>query len=223
VDNSDPNAWRNAALPFVQYRPKGADNPLAAGNVVTQAFLASFDDGCPIDFRHTALRTGQADASQLKVFDYLGGGSGAMFFIASMPASQTVLAVECNRTLTFVRAQTQTEVGAVSRYEGTTTDTETPLMSKWPASVLQGASSEAFQVMPAACAQPSWWTILVPSADGIVLRSGDFATDDLDRRYVISSAELTRCGWRITAQQVRTVTSYFCTASTEPLVDAHKH
>jgi hypothetical protein len=46
--------------------------------------------------------------------------------------------------------------------------------------------------------------VLLPEAPGVILRAGDLIADELGRRYIVSSAELTDLGWRITAQQGQT-------------------
>jgi len=78
------------------------------------------------------------------------------------------------------------------------------LMTAWPASVLQGAKGEKDgAVLPGDVRLP-WWAILLPAFPGVTLRSADIITDDIDRRFIISSAEKTDLGWRITAMQAET-------------------
>jgi hypothetical protein len=43
----------------------------------------------------------------------------------------------------------------------------------------------------------------MPAYPGIVLRTSDVIRCELGRKYVISSAELTDMGWRITAMQAQ--------------------
>jgi hypothetical protein len=115
-----------------------------------------------------------------------------------------ILVVECNRTVNITRPQVQTAYGAVSDYEGTTAANETPLMSGWPASVLQGTKGEKGGVALPGDVRDAWCAVLLPEAPGVILRAGDLIADELGRRYIVSSAELTDLGWRITAQQGQT-------------------
>jgi hypothetical protein len=70
--------------------------------------------------------------------------------------------------------------------------------------VLQGTKGEKGGVALPGDVRDAWWAILLPFVPGVVLRSGDLISDDLSRRYIISSAELTDLGWRITCQQGQT-------------------
>lgn len=193
-------------LPFAQYRPAGANNP-TQGAPRNAALLASFNAedmkyGRPNKYGKPTWYC-IADGTQLAVFDYLVGASST-YFIAAMQPLLPILAVECNRVVSVTRPSLQTQVGAVTNYEGTTAANETPLMAGWPASVLQGTKGEKSEVALPGDVRNAWWAILLPYTAGVVLRSGDLIADDLQRRYVISSAELTDLGWRITAQQGQT-------------------
>lgn len=139
------------------------------------------------------------DGTQAQVGDYFVGTEGT-FFVATMQALLPILAVECNRTVTVSRAPSTAGIGAQS-YGGSTPATEVTLMRGWPASILQGTKGEKDPVgLPLDVREP-WWIVLLPHLAGVTLRSSDIITDDLGRRYSISSAELTDPGWRLTAQQ----------------------
>jgi hypothetical protein len=49
-----------------------------------------------------------------------------------------------------------------------------------------------------------YWTILLPAFAQVIVRTGDFISDDLGRNAVVAGAELTDLGWRITARQAAT-------------------
>ncbi len=187
---------------YSQYRPVGAGNPLAT---VRSTFNASFNAedmtysrpnkyGKPTWF-------GLFDGTQTKVSDYLVGPGGT-FFIAAQQLTLPILCVECNRTITVLRPQQQSGIGAQG-YGGDTYANETVLMQSWPASVLQGSKGEKSETALPGDVRMAWAAILLPYA-GVTLRSDDIVTDDLARRFVISSAELTDLGWRITAMQAQT-------------------
>lgn len=144
-----------------------------------------------------------ADGRLLAVGDYLVDPLGKTWFIAALQTILPILAVDCNRTISMRRPQRQTGNGRLG-YNGDTAANETILMSGWPASVLQGTKGEKSETNLPGDTRSPWWTVLLPAWPGVVLRSADIITDDLERRYVISSAELTDLGWRITAAQAQT-------------------
>ncbi|KUZ66879.1 hypothetical protein WI36_24245 [Burkholderia ubonensis] len=193
-------------LPFAQYRPTGPNNP-TQGTPLNASLLASFNAE---DMKYgRANKYGKptwyclADGTQMQPFDYLVGADSTYFIVAMQPLLP-ILAVECNRTINITRPQQQTQFGQVSSYEGTTAANEVPLMHAWPASVLQGTKGEKGAVVLPGDVRDPWWAILVPSTPSVMLRSGDLIADDIGRRYIISSAELTDLGWRLTAQQGQT-------------------
>lgn len=188
------------------YRPASASNPIAAGNRLTDLF-ASFNAedmgyrkankyGHPTWF-------GLFDGNLTQVGDYLTNAQDGTFFIAAQQTALPILLVSCNRTIDVLRPQQQAGVGALG-YGGNTADTETPLMTAWPAAILQGPKGEKNEVGLPGDVKTPWWSILLPSFPGVVLRSGDIVADDLQRRYVIGSAELTDLGWRLSAMQAQT-------------------
>lgn len=193
-------------LPFAQYRPTQAVLPLSQPPL-NPALLASFNAkdmkyGKAQDYAKATWYC-LADGTQLQAGDYLVGAQRT-FFIAAMQPLLPILAVDCNRTINVTRPQLQTQVGGVTNYEGTTAANETPLMTGWPASILQGTKGERGETTLPGDVRNAWWIILFPSIEGVTLRSGDIITDDIVRRYIISSAELTELGWRLTAQQGQT-------------------
>ena len=88
-------------------------------------------------------------------------------------------------------------------YGGDTPQTEALLMQNWPASVLQGTKGEQNDAKLPGDVRTPWWAILMPDYNGILLRTSDILKDELGRRYIISSAELTDMGWRLTAMQAQ--------------------
>jgi hypothetical protein len=191
---------------FAQYRPSSANNPVT-GTPLNAALPASFNAQ---DMKYSKPNGYAkpcwyclADGTQLQVFDYLVS-AGKTYFVAAMQPLLPILAVECNRTVNVTRPQVQTAVGGITDYEGTTATNETPLMAGWPASILQGSKGEKGEIVLPGDVRNAWWVVLFPSTPGVTLRAGDLIRDELNRRYIISSAELTDLGWRITAQQGQT-------------------
>ncbi|MEB0133578.1 hypothetical protein, partial [Pseudomonas sp. CCI2.4] len=144
---------------------------------------------------------GLFDATLCAPGDYLVG-EGGTFFIAAMQSTLPIYVVQTNRTVSVLRVGMDSGVG-LGGYGGDTPATEAPLMTGWPASVLQGTKGEANPANLPGDIRTPWWAILMPAWPGIVLRTSDIILDELGRKYVISSAELTDMGWRMTAMQVQ--------------------
>lgn len=189
---------------FDLYRPSAPDNPLDAGNKVATL---------PASFNAEDMKYGKPnkqvkptwyvliDGRITQVGDYLQN-SKQTFFIAAQQTILPILAVECNRIISILRPAAPAGVGQLP-YNGNIDATEVSLMENWPASVLQGTKGEAEKILPGDTRNP-WWAILLPYWSGVTLRSADIITDDLERRYVVSSAELTDLGWRLTCAQAQT-------------------
>lgn len=197
---------KRIGLEFQQYRPVDALAPIEGGSLIG-SLLASFNAqdmkygkanayGKPVWFC-------LADGRVMQVGDYLIRGASA-FFIAAMQPLLPILAVECNRVLSFFRPQQQAGVGAAG-YGGNTMENQVAIGSGLPASVLQGTKGERNEVgMPGDVKVP-WWAILIPSLPGNVqLRTDDVVIDENGRRYVLASCEQTDLGWRLTAAEAGT-------------------
>lgn len=192
---------------FNLYRPLTANAPL--GNLVStlKAALDSSPEykfkkpneyGDPTWFALINDATTQAG-------DYLVNASGT-YFIAGKQFLLPVIAVECNRSLKVTRQQAVTAVGAVG-YGGIAPATSVDVLGAggnlWPASILIGGRKEAAANLPAGV-KNSGWRILLPPSVPITMMAGDLITDDLGRRYMVDSAELTDLGWRMNANEAHT-------------------
>lgn len=185
------------------FRPSSASNPTDFVNKL-RTMPASFNAedmsyGKPNKYGKPTYY-GLFDGSLTKVGDYLISSEDGTFFIAAQQPQLPILMIACNRKISILRPQQQAGVGALG-YGGTTAANETVLMTAWPASVLQGTKGEKGDAILPGDVRSPWWAILLPHWPGVTLRSGDIITDDIQRRYVISSAELSDLGWLITAQQ----------------------
>lgn len=186
------------------YRGLTAFNPVSVGNLIA-SLNASFNSESmvysrPNKYGHPTW-FGVFDGTLVKVGDILTNAQDGTFFVAAMQQALPILVVQTNRTLSVLRPLQQTGVGAAA-YNGDTVATETALMTGWPASVLLGTKGgRSVANLPGDTSAP-WWAILMPAVAGVQIRTSDIITDDLSRRYIVSSAELTDLGWRITAEQV---------------------
>lgn len=189
--------------PYQFYRPLSATAPLSTLLLTQNAALSPKSYGFEKMAKHADYDwCGMFDGTLTRTGDYLVGVDGT-FFIGSQFLNLPIMTVKCNRTLRILRPQQQSGVGAVG-YGGNIDAVETVLMQDWPASVLAGTKGDKSEANLPGDVKSAWWAILLPSFAGVLLRSDDIITDDLDRRYVVSSAELTDLGWRLTAMQAQT-------------------
>lgn len=197
---------KRIGLTFTQYRPDDAMAPISDQSFVGP-ILASFNAK---DMKYGRANDHAkplwyclADGRLLSVGDYLTR-SGSTFFVAGMQPLLPILAVECNRVLSFFRPQQQAGVGAVG-YGGNTMANQKPIAQGFPASVLQGTKGERNDTALPGDVKVPWWAILIPSLPGDAqLRTDDVAIDEHGRRYVLASCEQTDLGWRLTAAEAGT-------------------
>lgn len=195
-------AAKRIGYSYQQYRATSAGNPLATTALQSLycSFTTNFNYNLPNKYGQ-ATWLGLFDGSNVQPGDYLTGHGGT-FFVAAMQDTLPIYCVQCNRAVNVLRVSMDSGVGQVG-YGGDTPGTEVPLMTGWPASVLQGTKGEQNELKLPGDVRTPWWAILMPAWPGVTLRTSDIITDDLGRRYMISSAELTDMGWRITAMQAQ--------------------
>jgi len=185
-------------FPADQYRALDANNPTDVACKL-QTLSASFNAqdmkyGKPSQYGKP-LWYCLIDGTQVQVGDYLIQNDST-FFIAAMQPLLPILAVECNRTVTFYRPQQQAGVGAQG-YGGNTAANETALAQNWPCSLLQAAKAANNPVNLPGDAKQASWGLLMPAIPGcVVIKNDDVVIDDLGNRYLVYSAELSDLGWR---------------------------
>jgi hypothetical protein len=145
---------------------------------------------------------GVFDAAYTQVGDYLVQDS-QIWFIAAQQDLLPVLCVRADRFISFSRSDAPSTAG-VNSYSGVTADTNTPLLTGWPASILGvGGAGQPAADLPSDQSVP-YWTVLMPAFGDVVLLPADRMQDDLGRNATVAAAELTSLGWRITVQQSST-------------------
>jgi len=195
-------AAKRIGFDYQQFRATSANNPLSTTVLQTLpvSFTTKFTYSAPNKYGE-ATWLGLFDGRQFAVGDFLVGRQGT-FFIAAMQDTLPIYCVQTNRTVDVLRVGMDAGVGLGGWAGGVRAD-EVPIMHGWPASILQGTKGETNEAKLPQDVKTPWWLILIPAYPGIVLRTSDIIRDDLDRKYMISSAELTDMGWRITAMQAQ--------------------
>ncbi|MBU9823191.1 hypothetical protein J1782_25195 [Rahnella sp. BCC 1045] len=184
-----------------QFRAASAFNPLQTTPLqsLNASFTTNFNYSAPNKYGQ-ATWLGVFDGRQFVVGDFLSSPEDGVFFVAAMQTTLPIYCVQANRTISVLRTS-QEDAGGVIGYGGTTAENEVALMTGWPASILNGTKGEKSPVNLPADAKTPWYLLLFPSYGDIILRTSDVITDDIGRRYIVSSAELTDMGWRVTAMQ----------------------
>lgn len=194
-------AANKIGVPYNLYRPTNAFLPLGFISTLNAAFSATpnYKFSKPNEYGDPVWVALLNDATTL-TGDYVIGNN-EKYFIAGKQFLTPVLAVECNRAIKIVRQIAETNVGAVS-YGGMVPSKEVEILGTtnnfWPASILIGGKSQKGLNLPADTKQAGWCVLLPPSVP-IIITYGDIIIDDLGRRYVVESSELTDLGWRIGA------------------------
>jgi len=187
------------------YRPSGISAPTAPCNRFLRfhaAFSAPDNRFLRPNGYGSTIWHGVFDAAYTQVGDYLLQ-NGSVWFIAAQQDLLPVLCVKADRVVSFSRSDAPSSTG-VNTYSGVTTDTNTPLLTDWPASILgAGGSGTPAADLPSDASVP-YWTVLMPAYGDVVLLPADLMQDDLGRNATVAAAELTSLGWRITVQQSST-------------------
>ena len=195
-------AAKRIGFDYQQFRATSASNPLSSTALQTlpASFTTNFSYSAPNKYGQ-ATWLGLFDARLCQPGDFLVSQQGT-FFIAAMQDTLPIYCVQTNRVVNVTHAVQDQSVG-LGAYSGGTKASEVPLMTGWPASILQGTKGEANENKLPLDVRTPWWAILMPAYPGVILRTSDIIRDDLGRKYIISSAELTDMGWRCTAMQAQ--------------------
>ena len=109
-------------------------------------------------------------------------------FVASQRPLTPYLAINCARTVTLSRPNTQAVPG-LNGYSGTTAADLAPYLTGWPASCAAGPKGEMGDLKLPDDVKAPWWMFRLPLTPGTIIKTNDVIGDDLGRRYTISSAE----------------------------------
>lgn len=190
-------------LDYQLFRPTAAINPFAGSLLTLKAAFNSGDNnyakpnlyGDPVWF-------GDFDGRLTQRGDYLVRGQ-QIYFIAAMQPLLPIVCIDCNRIMSLVREPSAVSVGAVG-YSGESPDTQVAVLSGWPAAVIAGGRGENAGTTLPASARNGGYRILLPTSVPVLINPSDVLIDDLGRRYVVESAELTDMGYRILALEEHT-------------------
>lgn len=213
------NGYRQAALRtgygFDVYRPNGPSDPLSPDKKIRSALPAAFLSANTQDFNFNRSNSREnvdthcmADITGLQNFDIFTNPQIGTYFLSQAPMIAPNVpprAISCSQTVEVTRAAPQAGFGA-QPYGGSIVATEIPLMTGgWPASIISsGARGEGSEVNLPGDVRIPGFSICLPFVPGVILHMGDFITDNVGRRFIVSSAELTSYGWFMITRQATT-------------------
>jgi hypothetical protein len=99
-----------------------------------------------------------------------------------------------NRTIDLTRPGAP----ATGGYAGLVDTAAIPILTGWPASVLEDGGRSAGSSLDQKFGQ---WMLLLPVLP-VSPEAGDVVTDDLAQTYVVGATEHSDLGWRITMRQI---------------------
>lgn len=191
-------AAQRIGINFTIYRASTAINPLDPANA-HGSIMASFNVSWSYERANkygNAVWQLVADGTLLQPYDYLKS-TDQTYFVAGMQLTLPMLAVSCNQTVTIKRQTGPTGVGyqGYSGYDDTTAQT---IYQNCPASYLQGTRGTQSDVNLPTDVKMPWFIVLIPYLGNQTIQTGDFLQNSNGINHIISSAELTDLGWRLT-------------------------
>lgn len=186
------------------FRPTTPFHPLAPQNRIMRMPAAFLPVGGRL--RRPVLQTdpfweGVFDAAYAEPGDILRRRTdGAVYFIAAKQPLLPVLCVRALRTISISRPATANAAG-LNLYGGAVAALDTPLASSWPASleITGGRGTVTADIQSELT--PAAWEVLLPASLRLALQISDILTDDEGRIGVVSVAETTDLGTRLTVKQ----------------------
>jgi hypothetical protein len=145
------------------------------------------------------FRQAWADWSYLQVGDYLAGPEGTVF-VAAIEPPKPMLVVMTNAVLTISRPAAPVLAG-VNPYGAALPDTQTVLLSGFPASLLAGGMGDRTKGgLPDDTKVPGF-TALLPAVACVQPRVADIVSDERAERFVVTAVELVGGVWRLSMVQ----------------------
>jgi hypothetical protein len=194
-------------LPFSVYRATGPMDPVSRDNLMGSlpaAFSAqNADFSRPPGFKDNGWRA-YVDSSQTQAGDYLvevvptqTGAEPRTFYILSQQPLSPISAAMCHATMSFARPGTP--IKDASGYS--TPGPAATILANWPCSLVAGTKGEKSDSGLVRDTRNPWYAVTLPDV-GVEIRTDDIATDALGHRYLVSSAERSDLGWRLSIQYV---------------------
>ena len=188
----------------VIYRPTGATDPIVPANVFATRLAAldtvpAFTFVNPQKFGNPIFYAAM-DSTGLIPGDYLVQ-AGLTYFLTVLNDFAAPEAVNCTNRLSLLRTQPNVKAG-IGGYGGSTASTDMIVAASWPGSVLEKGKGDRSEMLLPGDKKIGQWIVLLPPSLPVAPRTSDIFVDDVNRRFVISSAEQSFMGWRCMVQEV---------------------
>lgn len=184
------------------YRPNGALEPVDLANRFLRLAVAFVLPGGNVNSPSSfgvPFRQAWADWSYLQVGDYLAGPEGTVF-VAAIEPPKPMLVVMTNAMLAIARPAAPVLAG-VNPYGAVLPNTQTVLLSGFPASLLVGGIGDRTKAgLPDDTKVPGF-TALLPAIEYVYPRVADIVTDERAERFVVTAVELVGGVWRLSMVQ----------------------
>jgi hypothetical protein len=196
-------------LAYDIYRPASAVDPLDPSNMVATTFAQFTPGKTGANFnassdQKSALWSGMFDGRLTQQGDYLVRGT-SIFFVAAMQLQLPILCVECAHTVSIVRSDMQTGVGAQTTYGADSSDTDTILGNAIPAAFLFRREGQHSTVgLPADGSRPTFDVMMPKLAfpGGAIITDRDYVVDENGRRYFVVADYLDDQGYFLRVERM---------------------
>lgn len=195
-------AAQRIGIDFTIYRSTTAIDPISPDNIqgtIKASFNVSWNYERASKYANSVWQL-VADGTLLQPFDYLKSAT-QIYFVAGKQLILPMLAVSCNQSIDIKRPVGPSGKGyqGYSAFEDSTAET---IYRDCPASYLQGTrGTNNPNDLPTDAKMP-WFIVLLPMLGGQLIQTGDFLENSFGVRHMVSSAELTDLGWRLTVGSV---------------------
>jgi hypothetical protein len=175
---------------------------VAANLVGTQ--LAAIDNKVPVSLVYPPTIANRScyaltDRTTLQIGDYLLW-EGTTYFVATLGDVQVPTVIRCDRVMTVTRPGAP--AAGSGYYGGDLTATETPVLTSWPAAVMEGTKVEKGDTALPGDVRLSMVKMLMPLTAPQIMFA-DVMMDDLPQpsRYIVSQVVASTLCMQITAYQ----------------------
>jgi hypothetical protein len=200
IQDRRSRAWglvaRYIGQQYIVYKPNGSANPVASRNRVIKltARFTPGNAGAPGVLGYGGvLWRGTFDSLYTKPGYYLVDND-ATFFVASQWSLQPIQCIRTTDTITIARTQ-MTPPGA---YSGFVSELAQQIIVSWPACLMANSTHIGGGLPEASFGNWTAYLPVLPAQPQVA----DVVTDLQGRFFVVSSAQLSSLGWRLTMRQI---------------------
>lgn len=179
---------------YAHYRPRSTGPALVNINMMDTLMMA-FDPNPNFSFEKPQGFDDDTffsllDLTDVQIGDYLSDLNNRTFYVANIEPLKPAMLVRCNRTISIVQPASNNGYGASTG--------PTLLLDTWPASIIPGTKGEQNVARLPESVRAPWYIVHLPFFANTIINYGDVILDDMNRRLVVSSNQLSGMGWHLT-------------------------